>query len=113
MLVVTPHLAIGICTMNEKDYLDFLAALGQEFCHCLSPAVGFENIEPQNAFEVFRREFKIDPSPTFLALLSDSQVERLRAGFEKFLECDGISVIQVREAVTRTLARWPATDDSA
>ncbi len=99
--------------MNERDYLDFLAALGQEFCECLSPAVGLGNIEPDDAYEVFRREFKIDPSPIFLASLSEPELERLRAGFEKFLECDGISVVQVREAATRTLARWPATDDSA
>ena len=43
--------------------LDFLAAVGQEFCAALSPPVPDDLMVPHDAYEVWRRAFGADPSP--------------------------------------------------
>jgi len=93
--------------MNEGLFLDFLGALGEEFSETLSPVVGSENIVPQDGYELFIRVFKQDPNPQFLRSLSELQMEQLRADCERYFECAGVSAEHVREAITRTLARWP------
>jgi hypothetical protein len=94
--------------MSEEEFLDFLSALGEEFSETLSPVVGSENIVPQDGYELFIRVFKQAPNPHFLGALSESQMEQLRADCEKYFECAGVSVEHIREAITRTLARWSA-----
>jgi len=96
--------------MNVNEFNGFLMALGQEFCESLNEIVGFENIVPHDAYEAFRRTFGRDPSPQLLATLSESELEQWRAQSEKYFECRGISVDQLRRTIARTLARWPATD---
>jgi hypothetical protein len=93
--------------MNEHRRLDFLAALGEEFCEGLSPTVGRDNITPQDAFEVFLRVLGQEPSPQMLSSLSGPQLEQLRAGSEQYFECEGLTVAQIRNAIARTLARHP------
>jgi hypothetical protein len=93
--------------MNDRHFLDFVTALGEEFCETLGPIVGFETISPHASYEVFRRVFREDPSPQFLAALTDEQWERLRAGWEEYFGQCGIAAAPIRQAVARTLARWP------
>jgi hypothetical protein len=93
--------------MNEQQRLDFLAAFGEEFCEGLSPAVGWNDITPQDAFEVFRQVFRQDPSPELLASLSDIQRERFRMGCERYLECESLTIDPIRNVIARTLARYP------
>jgi hypothetical protein len=94
--------------MSDDDRLDFLSAFGDEFCDALSPAVGRGDLVPQDGFEVFLRVFRREPSPRLLSSLTDGDVERLRLESERHLECEGITPEQIRTAISRTLARWPA-----
>jgi hypothetical protein len=94
--------------VDEASKLDFLSALGEEFCGALSPPVPGDLITPQDGYEVWLRAFGADPSPAALAALTESQVQQLRAASAKWFECPTVSAAQVRLAVSRTLARWPA-----
>ena len=94
--------------MTEQDLSDFLQAFGEELCEALSPPVAFNMICPQDGYEVWLRAFGQAPNPTKLAALTGLQWEELRAACERYFECRGLSVEQVRQAVVKTLARWPA-----
>lgn len=94
--------------MDEQEFLDFLSALGEEFCEALCPVVGRGGVVPQDGYEVCYRVFKREPSPQMLASLTDAQLEQLRAGCEEYLGCQGVTVGHVRSFVSRTLTRWPA-----
>ncbi len=94
--------------MTEQAFHDFLGALGEEFTEALSPPVAADLISPQAGYEVWRRAFGRDPSPALLAALSEPQLARLRIECERYFECAGVSIEQLRRAVSRTLARWPA-----
>lgn len=93
--------------MDEAQKLDFLSALGEEFCEALSPPVPADLIVPQDGYEVWSRAFKDDPSPATLSALTEPQVEQFRAACASYFECPAVSAAQVRLAVSRNLARWP------
>lgn len=93
--------------MTEQDFCDFLSALGDEFCTSLANVPGVADIVPHDAYEVFQRAFCQKPDPQFLASLSELQLEQWRTAFEAYFECRGISTDQIRNAVQRTLVRWP------
>lgn len=88
--------------------LDFLAALGQEFCTALSPPVPDDIIVPQDGYEVWRKAFGAEPSPESLAALTDAEMEQLRTACALYFECPELSVENLRTAISSTLARWPA-----
>jgi hypothetical protein len=90
------------------DDLDFLSALGEEFCESLSPPVPGNLIVPQDGYEVWLKAFGTDPSPAALAALTNDATERLRMACVEYFECPTVSVSQLRAAVARTLVRWPA-----
>jgi hypothetical protein len=93
---------------SEVGDLDFLIAFGQEFSAALAPPVPKGMIVPQDAYEVWLKAFGADPSPEALAALTDAAVEQLRTACACYFECPALSQEQVRRAVSRTLARWPA-----
>ena len=94
--------------MDEQEYLDFLSALGEEFCEALCHATGQGGIVPQDGYEVCYRVFEREPDPQMLASLTDSDLEKLRAGCEEYLGRQGVTLDQIRSFVSGTLARWPA-----
>ena len=94
--------------MSDQQRLDFLSAFGEEFCDSLSSTVGMDNIVPQDSYEVILRASGTEPSPEMLSSLSESQVELIRAECARYFECQGITTEQIRIAVSRTLARYPA-----
>ena len=99
---------VRVISVDDHQRLDFLAAFGDEFCDALANSVGQVAPVAQDGFEVFMRAFQEEPSPQLLASLSDAQLERLRVESERYFETDGIAVEQIRRAIARTLARWPA-----
>jgi hypothetical protein len=99
--------------MTKQELLDFLGALGEEFCEAISPPVGDAMICPQDGYEVWLRAFGEPPSPTGLAQLSNSQLTHLRAECERYFECPGIRTEHVQQAVRRTLARWPVDSEQS
>lgn len=90
--------------------LDFLSALGDEFCEALSPPVQDDMITPQDAREVWLLAFGAEPLPAALAALDADGAERLRAACAEYFECAAVSAESIRLAVSRTLSRWPASD---
>ena len=98
--------------MNEHQRLDFLIAFGEEFCEAVTPTVGSGDVTPQDGFEVFLRVFQQEPNPQFLSSLSDSQLEQLRVGSERYFETGGISIEQLRKDVARICARWPVRKEA-
>jgi hypothetical protein len=94
--------------MDEATELDFLTALGEEICWALSPPVSEDLIVPHDGYEVWLRAFGTKPNPDALAALTEAGVEQLRASCAAYFECPAVSAAQVRLAVSRTLARWPA-----
>jgi hypothetical protein len=106
----TPEEALRLWEEEERDAADpdFVGALGEEFRGALSPPVPGDIITPQDGYEVWWRAFEAAPTPATLAALTDRDVEQLRASCAEYFECPGVSAEQVRVAVSRTLARWPA-----
>lgn len=96
--------------MNGQPPLDFLAALGEEFCDALSPPVPEDLIVPQDAYEVWLRAFGQPPNPELLTCLLGPQLAQLRDECEQYFECQSISLEHIRTAIARTLARWPANN---
>ena len=96
--------------MDEQQFLDFLSAWGEELCTALSPLIDWESITPQEAYEVFVRAFGQDPSPRLLASFTTAQMEQLRATCESYFGVNTISAYHVRDAIARTLLRWPVDD---
>ena len=91
--------------MNEQERLDFVTALGEEFCTVLAPVVGSEMC-PQDGYEVFAKVLGTDFGPDTLQLLSDFQLNQIRTFGCTWLECVNITDNDLREVVRRTLARW-------
>ncbi len=79
----------------------------------MSPPVPFLEASPQECCEaiwaVFGRGVKLDD----LVSLSPEHLDRLAQSFAKWFECERPPVMQLAEAVARTLARWPAGSLSA
>jgi hypothetical protein len=98
---------LGDERMDEQDFIYSLSALGEEFCESLSPVVRFDNIVPQDSYEVFLRAFATTPNPQLLASLSETQLEQLRASCEEYFKCHEITIDHMRSIVSRTLSRWP------
>jgi hypothetical protein len=94
--------------MTEQQKLDFLSAFGQEFSEAIAGTVGWENITPQDGYEVFLRVFRQEPTPRLLAAISGPELERLLAGCTAYFENESISCDLLRMAITRTLARYPS-----
>lgn len=91
--------------MDEQGRLDFITALGEEFCTVLDPVIGSE-ISPQDGYEVFAKVLGNDFGPEVLGTISDSQIEQLRAFGCTWLECENITGNHLKEVVRRTLSRW-------
>jgi hypothetical protein len=94
-------------SVSAASNIDFLAALGEEFCWALSPPVPGDLIVPQDGYEVWLQAFGDHPTPAALAALTDSGEEQLCAAAVAYFECPELSTAQLRLAVSRTLARWP------
>jgi len=82
--------------------------LGEEFCGALSPPVQDDLIVPQDGYEVWQKAFGTVPSPASLVALNTDGVEQLRAACAEYFECPEVSAMAVRQALARTLARWPS-----
>ena len=93
--------------MDEQTFLDFLSALGEEFCGAMSPPVPFDLITPQDGYEVWLRTFDSDPTPAAFANITSDGIAQLVETCAEYLECEQISDAHVKEFISRTLARWP------
>lgn len=94
--------------MTETDRMDFEQAMGDEFGHCLSPPLPFEDASAHECCEAIWKVLGHDIGPDQLATISGSDVVALASGFGGYFEVENPTEEQVRGAIARTLARWPA-----
>ena len=93
---------------SENDLKpDFEAAMGEEFGALVSPPVPFFEASPHECCEAIWLVLGRDVTPTALARVSSSQIEKLANAFGTYFECDAPPGMQLAEAIARTLARWP------
>lgn len=95
--------------MNTKNNFrpDFETAMGEEFGDLVSPPVPTLEASPHECCEAIRRALGRDVTPSSLANLSESQFHQLAKAFSDHFECAPPPIMQLAEAVTRTLSRWP------
>jgi hypothetical protein len=90
--------------MTQHNRLDFITALGEEFCTILGPVVAVE-ISPQDGYELFAKVLGNDFGPDVLRNLPNSKVGELRAFGCTWLECADITDDHLRSVIGRTLSR--------
>lgn len=93
--------------MNETDRMDFEQAMGEEFGHCLSPPLPFEDASAHECCEAIWKVLGNEVGPDRLAVLSEVEVALLASGFGRYFEVENPTAEQVRAAIAETLARWP------
>lgn len=93
--------------MNETDRMDFEQAMGEEFGHCLSPPLPFEDASAHECCEVVWKVLGDEVIPDRLSTLFDDEIAALAAGFGGYFEVDNPTEQRIRAAITQTLARWP------
>jgi hypothetical protein len=94
---------------NEQLRVDFEQAMGESFSECLAPPIPFEDASAHDCCEVIWAVLGYEVTPTRLAALTEAQVGDLARKFGDYFgsESPTVTVHQIREAVARTLARWP------
>jgi ABC-type Zn uptake system ZnuABC Zn-binding protein ZnuA len=93
--------------VDEQTYMDFITALGEEYCEVVSPLAG-HGAEPHDGYEVFAKMYGANEiSPEKLHAASDTEVERLRDISREWHESERIGTGHIREVIRRTLCRWP------
>lgn len=93
--------------LGEDWRPDFEQAMGEVFCEAISPPVGFEDASAHECCEVIWECLGTEVTPKSLGLLTQEQVVRLSRRFGEYFECESPPVEKIKEAIARTLARWP------
>jgi hypothetical protein len=86
---------------------DFEQALGETFSEHVCPPVPFENASPHECCEVVWSVVGDEVTPGRLAALTRAQVAALAKEFGEYFESEATTVKQVKDAIAKTLARWP------
>lgn len=94
-------------TADDQTRDNFIGAMGESFSYSISPPVPFEAASAHECYNAVWSVLGRNVTPTSLAALSESQLSALAAGIGAYFETDPPTVEQVREAIARTLARWP------
>jgi hypothetical protein len=92
---------------SEQLRADFETAMGETFGESVSPPVEFEDASPHECCEVVWKVVGRNVTPRMLAELTDEQVFALSKKFGEYFETDSPTVERIKEAIRRTLARWP------
>ena len=93
---------------EEQLRADFESAMGEEFGNLVSPPVPFFEASPQECCEAIWLAFGRNVTPDDLTSLTTEQLVNLAQSFANWFECEPPPVMQLAEAVARTLSRWPA-----
>ncbi len=86
---------------------DFEQAMGETFGESIVPPVDFESASAHECCEVIWSVLGTKVTPTSLTQLTGQQVVALSRKFGEYFECESPSVEKIKEAIARTLARWP------
>lgn len=90
--------------MSEEDYADFISAVTGEFAETLA---GVCNLTPQDCFDPLLEVYGLEFNPARLHDTTEKQIHELAESFAEEFECQVPDEL-VRDAVTRSKARWPA-----
>jgi len=92
---------------SEKSRPDFEQAMGEAFGECVSPPVPFEDASAHECCEVVWDVVGRNVTPRKLAALSNDEIVSLSQRFGEYFELESPSIENIKEAIARTLARWP------
>lgn len=92
---------------GEELRTDFEQAMGETFGEAIVPPVNFEDASAHECCEVIWSVLGTKVTPRSLAQLTDLQVLALSRKFGEYFECERPPLEKIREAIGRTLARWP------
>ena len=92
---------------GEDRLPDFEQAMGETFGEAIVPPVDFESASAHECCEVIWSVLGYSVTPRILSQLRDEQIDVLSRRFGEYFECESPSVEKIREAIDRTLARWP------
>ena len=88
--------------------LDFVSAICEEFSRAIDSVVPPEFLTPQDCWDPVIEVFGKDFDSRTLVGITDEQIRQLQAAFAKWFECEGITELQMRSAISAVLRRWPA-----
>lgn len=86
---------------------DFEQAMGETFGEAITPPVDFGSASAHECCEVIWSFLGHKVTPRSLTLLTDEQIGTLSHKFGEYFECESPPLEKIREAIARTLARWP------
>ena len=92
---------------GEKWRPEFEQAMGETFSESVSPPVPFEDASAHECCEVIWSVAGVAVTPRTLAALSDGQIAALSQRFGEYFGTEAPAVARIRDAIDRTLARWP------
>lgn len=93
---------------DDQKRADFITAMGESFNGAICPPISDEDASPHECYNAVWSVLGHDVTPTLLTALSASQLSALAAGIGSYFESEQPTVEQVKDAIARTLARWPA-----
>ncbi|MFO0812523.1 MAG: hypothetical protein U0796_04860 [Gemmatales bacterium] len=86
---------------------DFEQAMGETFGEAVSPPVSFGDASAHECCEVIWAILGYKVTPRILGLVTEEQVVALSRKFGEYFDCESPPAEKIREAITRTLVRWP------
>lgn len=93
---------------SDRDRLgDFMQAVGESFADCVSPPIPNDNILIADFWDIVCKQVGDEVTPSRLAALTRTDLERLRMAIGSYYECRPPSLAQVKTAIKVCLARWP------
>jgi hypothetical protein len=92
---------------DDQTWADFTSALGESFSYSICPPVPDDDASAQECCNAVWQVLGKAVTPTVLANLSTSQISELAAGIGAYFESETPTGEQIRDAIARTLVRWP------
>ena len=90
---------------------DFLMAMGESFSEALCPPVPFEEGSAHEFCNAVWSVLGRGVTAAGLTALNELQIGALAAGVGKYFGTEPPSREQIKDAIERTVARWPAGGD--
>lgn len=84
-----------------------MQGVGESFADCICPPVPHGNMFVADCWDIVCEQVGDEVTPSRLAALTRTELERLRKAFGSYFECSPPSLAQVKAAVKMSLARWP------
>ena len=97
---------------RSTENADFLNTLGREFCAAFDDVVPSDGISPHDCYSVIAPFLRRPVTPEALHVLTHGELTRLVVEFNKYFECNSISLPYIQTAIAKTLLSWPPVSRS-